>query len=131
MIRDKLGTYAEDTTAENGGSVVGTDYIDHGAEGFKIGGAQVPQMLNIVVTSDFTTTNSETWRFELEVDSDSGFTTDKKTIIRTRELKATELQEGAHFEIPVPAEGLRYSRVTSTRTGSTDNPGKVDVFLSY
>lgn len=129
MIRDRLGTYVEDTAAATDGSQVG-DYIDHSVAGYLIGGGAAPKYLAIVVTSTFPAAGTDTWTFELEVDSDSGFSTNNKNIISLTYV-SSDLPKGKLIEVPIPAMGLRYSRVTTTRTGSTDSAGKIDAFIEY
>lgn len=129
MKLDKLGTYEEDTAANTDGSQQG-DIIDHGAVGYKIGGGPAPKFLNIVVTSAFPGSGTDTWTFEMEVDSAEAFDTDKKSIISIT-YPSSDLSLGKNIELPVPAMGYRYSRLTSNRTGSTDSAGKISAFLTY
>jgi len=130
MIRDKLGTYAEGQTAATDGTQIG-DYIDHSVAGYLIGGGQAPKYLNIVVSSAFTSGGADNeYTFKLEVDSESGFATDNKSII-TYTVPAEDLVKGYMLELPIPATGLKYSHVTSNESGTVGTPGTLDAFITY
>jgi len=120
----------EQRVCDGGATEASTQYIDHGAEGMKLGGGVRPPILKVLVTEIFAGT-ATVLTITLETDTDSAFGTAlKQVMVLAAAIAKAKLTVGKLFQFALPHQVYqRYSRLYFEGDNTFETTGKVKAWI--
>lgn len=124
MITDKLNTLSEDQAVT--ASAASSNSID--AEYAKIGDGN-PKFVYFVVTADFATLTSLTFKLQDAADDGAGAADTYADLVASKAVALADLVAGKTVKLAIPSGARRYIQGYYTVGGSNATTGKVSAYL--